>query len=141
MKIHANSHLDHGLTPAHLTWLAAQIGDRTEPFAETFALLPELPSLTNALYGPAAGDAPVVEDEVFYGRRGDRCYRSRLVRRPLRETRLVTVVGGPYDGDPCVLFTAYGGPAAPPELWSLGVERADVPAIESFWRDHAIAAP
>lgn len=140
MLIHSLSHLDHGLTPAHLAWIAEQIGERDEPFVETFTLPPDLPSLASALYGPTMGDAPIDDHEVTWAARGDRRYKSRLVARPARETRDVTVVGGPYEGAPCVLFTAYGGPAAPRELWAPGIERDELPALQAFWSQHALAA-
>ena len=54
----------------------------------------------------------------------------------------MTVVAGPHDGHPCVLYTAYGGPIAPREPWdpaltdTLGI---DLAASLTFWREHALS--
>lgn len=114
MKIIADSHLDHGLTLAHLAWLARIGAPGGAVTVMTLTLPDELPALTCALYGPAMGDAPVTEG-IILSMRGDRQWWSRLVPLPARETRLVTIVTGPHDDEPCVLYTAYGGPAAPRE--------------------------
>jgi hypothetical protein len=77
----------------------------------------------------------VPEDSVTYVARGERTWKSRTVTldKP-RSSRLVTVIAGPHDGEPCVLFTAYGGPTAPrepadirQELEKLEGERRELP--------------
>lgn len=139
MQILEVTHLDHGLMPAHINFLQGKFADRTSFFVETVELPAELPDLSCGLYGPLMGDAPVLERDVFYKRRGIREYNSRLVNRPMRPTRLMTVVAGPHDGI-MTLYTAYGGPKAPREVYSPGLTRADVVESEAFWSEHAISA-
>jgi hypothetical protein len=52
--------------------------------------------VTNELYGPSAGDAPVLDTEIVWGKRGDRGWPSRLVMKPKRPTRFVRVIGAPH---------------------------------------------
>lgn len=139
MQIHTVSHIDHWLTPDHLNFILSHFADRTEFFVETVELPPDLSALPCGLHGPVIGDAPVVESEVTYGKRGDRSYNSRLVDRPARPSRLMTVVAGFYEGA-MVLYTAYGGPAAPREVMSPGLTRSDVVESESFWSQHALSS-
>lgn len=139
MKLCDSSHLDHGLTLAHVVWLLARFADRDGFFIETVELPPELPSLSCGLHGPIVGDAPVAETEVVYARRGNRRYASRMVDRPARLTRSMTVVAGPHGNDRCVLFTAYGGPKAPRETLSPGLEPSEVAESETFWAEHALS--
>lgn len=132
------SHLDHGLAIDQLAEALAFV--ELGPYPVTVATV-ELPEAAGtvpcALYGPSMGDESVPESEVHYARRGDRAGESRLVRRPVRQTRLVTVVVGPHQGRERVLYTAYGGPSAPREPWELsGDDKAESLA---FWRDHALA--
>lgn len=88
-----------------------------------------------ALYGPAMGDAPVEESEVFYQARPGRAWKSRLVDRPVRPYDKVTLVVGPFKGGRAVLYTAYAGPAAPREV---NDPRADKDST-AFWAEHALA--
>jgi hypothetical protein len=110
------------------------------------------------------GDPPVTEDEVVYTERGTRHWPSRLVERPARPTRLITVIAGPHEescptcrgnssgpgstcpGDhcaggrrrhACVLYTAFGGPPAPQEPGDPGCK--DPAESAAFWHDHALA--
>ena len=142
MKIDPVSHLDHGLTPAHLEWLLALFHDRRSFFLETIPIPPELPPVTCALYGPVTGDEPVGEGEVRYVVRGTRSCASRILlaeTMPSRETRLLTVIAGPSSDAPCILYTAYGGPAAPREPGDLTLSSWE--AIEesrAFWAVHAL---
>ena len=134
------SHLDHDLTAAHVAWLTSHFADRTGFFLETVELPAELPPLSCALHGPLVGDPPVPESEVTYRRRGDRPGPSRLCTRPSRPTRLLTVIAGPEGDDPCVLYTAHGGPAAPREPFDPGLEAGEVlEASAAFWAAHALS--
>lgn len=162
MKIHADSHLDHGLTSQHRAFLLERFSDRVGFFVETVPLPTELGELPMALYGPTVGDPPIAEDEVVLLERGNRGYKSRCVRRPARKSRSITVIAGPHDGLDCVLYTAFGGPPTPKEVGEL--EQAwedlaarnprdaglckDMDAIKeklaesrAFWKAHALAAP
>lgn len=131
LTIAADSHLDHGLRAEHLRWLLERFRDREAFFVETVELPAELPPLSSALYGPTMSDAPVLDTEVVLEARGGRSWPSRLVDRPQRPTRLLTVVAGPHEGLACVLYTSYGGPAAPREPGDPALAAASVEAQES----------
>jgi hypothetical protein len=140
VTIHPNSHMDHGLTESHVKWLLERFADKTGFFIETVELPDALPSLLSGIHGPAAGDAPVPEDEVHYSRRGDRAGASRLCHRAPRATRLMTVIAGPRGAEPCSLYTAFGGGLAPREPWDASL-RTDAEKSESaaFWSVHALS--
>lgn len=137
MTIHPDlSHLDHGLTEAHINWLLAQCAGREGFFIETFTLPDGLPDLQCGLYGPLMGDAPVEERLVRYAYRGGRTWASRLVDRPMRPTRLLTVIAGPHVPYPTLLYTAFGGPLAPQEVGDANCK--DIDASLDFWAQHAL---
>lgn len=139
MQIHPESHVDH--VPARIIdFILKRFQDRTKFFIDTLTLPEELPELECALYGPAMGDKPVPEADVTYSTRPGRQTRSRLIDRPTRKTRICTVIAGPYSGMECVLFTVYGGPAAPREPDDPGINtEAEREASSSFWKAHALA--
>ena len=137
MQLHKESHVDHGLSQAQLKYILERFADREAFFIETIELPDTLGTVPSAIYGPIVGDAPVVESEVRYARRGSRKWTSRLCTRPVRQSRLVTVIAGPHDDKPCVLYTAFGGPCAPQEPGDPGCK--DVIASEKFWSEHALA--
>lgn len=112
---HADSHLDHALTEAQIDHLFAAFADRGEFFIAELELPVELGTVPCGLHGPKMGDPPVPDHEVTRERRGERAWSSRLVERPVRQVRTVTVIAGPHAGEACVLFTAFGGPLAPQE--------------------------
>ena len=141
MKITDDAHLDHNLSPAHLAWLLARFADRATFFIETVELPEALGDLESAIYGPAAGDAPVPEADVTYTPRGDRAYVSRLIDAPTRPSRLITVIAGPHKGDACILYTAFGGPASPKEPGDETLDDAGRAESEAFWAEHALAPP
>lgn len=138
MKLHKDSHLDHGLTDRQLALVLERYGDHQGVFAVTFELPEGYGDLPCDLRGPALGDAPIPESEVVYRRRSDRAWPSRVLEVAYpRRTRLVTVIAGPHDGEPCVLYTCYGGPQAPQEPGDPGCR--DLEASRRFWAEHAIA--
>ena len=149
MKLHAKSHVDHGLSPAQIDYLLERFKDRAEFFIETIDLPPELGKVRCDLFGPLVGDEPIPESEVFYARRGTREWSSRLMEVAYpRTTSKVTVIAGPLDereldcGDQvhaCVLYTAYGGPNAPQEPGDPKCK--DPAASRDFWAKHAIGVP
>jgi len=134
---HPDSHVDHDLTEAQLRYLVDHFADRDGFFVETITLPQDLGTVPCGLYGPSAGDPVIHEESVTYARRGDRTWESRLVALPARQQREVTVVAGPHDGHACVLYTAFGGPAAPQEPGDPGCK--DLGASTAFWREHALA--
>lgn len=73
------------------------------------------------LVGPATGEPAVPEIAVRYVVRGDRKCASRVLTGQPVQVHTVTVIAGPAgkedglpEAHPCVLYTAYGGPQAPP---------------------------
>lgn len=131
MKLHADSHLDHGLTARQLAHILLRFADRDAFFIETIELPEELGTVPCALYGPIMGDDPITDHRVVMAPRGTRAWPSRMLSHSSiyqpRPTRLLTVIGGPSDGDPCVLYTAFGGPQAPQEPGDI---RRQIEALE-----------
>src|SRR5262245_56911473 len=111
--VHPDSHVDH-VDPKIITLALDHYRDRDGFFAETIEL-PAGMTLQCGLYGPVMGDPPVPETEVRYEVRNGRAWSSRLVSRPPRLTRTLTVIAGPYEQHNCVLYTLFGGPLAPKE--------------------------
>lgn len=97
MKKHPESHMDRGFTEAQWAFIFQKYADKTAFFIDTFELAEDLGTVTNELYGPSAGDEPVLEDHVFYAKRGTRACDSRLTMRPKRPTRFVRVIAGPHE--------------------------------------------
>jgi hypothetical protein len=140
MIITDDSHLDHGLTQDQVAYILDRFGDREGFFIESFTLPEELGTVQSALYGPAAGDEPIREEDVFYKTRGGRSGMSRMIDAAPREQRRVTVIAGPHEGA-TILYTAYGGPLAPREPFDV-LNEPDTVQRESnmFWVQHALSA-
>lgn len=96
---HKDSHMDHGFTQAQWDYIFETFASRDAFFIETIELPEHLSSVLDGLYGPCAGDPPVLEADVYYAPRGDRAWPSRLVRQPKRPTRFVRVIAGPHADD------------------------------------------
>lgn len=153
MKIHKDSHLDHGISDAVLGNLLQRFEGRKGFFIATVELPADFGSVPCSLFGPEMGDEPVPESEVVYRKRGDRKWTSRIIEvaHP-RTSRKVTVIAGPHDGEDCVLYTVYGGPQAPQEPGDLaaqieaaqlaGKSAADLEerlhTSKKFWSKHAL---
>lgn len=135
MKITGDSHLDHALTPAQIDYIRRRFSNRGAFFIETLTLPSRLGTVPCGLHGPLMGDAPVVDAHME--RRGGRAWDSRVCDRSPRATRKVTVIAGPHNGEPCILYTAFGGPLAPQE--SDDPSCKDVAASEHFWSQHALS--
>lgn len=149
----AGSHTDHGLLPQHWGWIMDVAGEHRAhcekagtpltPLIRTVELPGSTPDVDNALYGPACGDAPVTDAEVTLERRGDRPWADRLVARPKRPSRLLTIIAVPEfrdvpeKGKRLVCFTAYGGPQAPQHPDDPG--NRDPEGARKFWAEHALA--
>lgn len=119
-------------------WIERQFGDRQAFFIETVELPSHLGAIWCELHGPIVGEPPVTEDEVIYEARPGRAYVSRICRRaPFRQS-LLTVIAGPHKGEPCVLYTAFGGPASPREVSDPTLPEADRAASVAFWAVHAL---
>jgi len=151
------AHIDHGLSADHLAWLISQCEAHWEEWGlgegvvvRTLEPPRHLSALECALWGPAMGDPPVGDHAVRMERRPGREWPSRRLIGPrlepvpasagVRMTRRVTVVIGPYVGHPAVLYTAYGGPAAPrePDDPSLEGDPGALAEAQAFWSEHAL---
>lgn len=139
------SHVDH-VSPEVLTYIQQRFAGRTGYFIETVELPETLGTLPCALWGPLCGDPPIPEEAVCYAHRPGRRYASRLVQRSPRPSRFVTVIAGPstdrVTGEvvrDCVLYTCFGGLAAPKERNDPRVEDAERDRVISFWAEHALA--
>jgi hypothetical protein len=97
MKRHAESHLDHGLTTAQVEFLMETFAARDSFFIETVELPEALGTVPCGLHGPITGDAPIAEADVTYAKRGTRAWKSRLIDRPAKPSRSVTVIAGPHE--------------------------------------------
>lgn len=139
MKITKNSHLDHSLSPAHVELLLKHFG-HIEHFAiQTIDIPLDLPELPCSLRGPACGDPTIHESEVVYEVRGDRAGKSRIsVNHLPKPSRRLTAIMGMHEGE-CILFTAYGGPAAPREPWDPSLDEEGREESKAFWLSHALA--
>jgi hypothetical protein len=147
--IHPDSHLDHDLSVDHVAWLLqvcrhgvpAELGE-AGILISTLRMPASLPLLPCGLYGPRMGDDPIADDDprgVVMKCRFPRPYPSRLIAAPYRLSELLTVVAGEHDGHACVLFTAYGGPAAPREPGDETiVSDLERETSEAFWAEHAL---
>lgn len=138
LTIHEESHLDHGLKQEQIDWLLDRFKDKNEFFIETVTLPEELGNVPCGLYGPAMGDTPIHASEVDYKIRGDRTYPSRIIEAPLRLVRNVTVIAGPHEDEPCIIYTAFGGPLAPKEPGDPRLEDHERAESEKFWSEHAL---
>lgn len=160
MQLHPASHLDHHLNDDQTVYIMQKFVNKHEFFIETIELPPEFGQVPCALYGPIAGDSPITSN-VTYRRRGDRDWDSRiLIGVAPRLTNKVTVIGGPHEEKctacreevrtllcrcnglkrvkyACILYTCYGGPAAPQEPGD--PQCKDKAASEKFWSEHALA--
>jgi hypothetical protein len=140
LNITADTHLDHALVTAHLRFILDRFRDREAFFIETLELPAELPDLRCALYGPRMGDAPMLDEHTTLQAREGRPNVSRLTSLPPRSTRLLTVVAGPHAGFPCMLYTAFGGPATPREPGDPSLtDPAQAAEAQAFWAQHALA--
>lgn len=135
LEIVPESHLDHGLSEQQIEHIKEQFSDCEQFVLKTIEIPGSVPC---GLYGPEMGDAPITDDEAYYEVRGDREWESRLIDKPMRSSNKVTVIAGPHGDKPCVLYTAYGGPAAPQEPGDPNAR--DKGASESFWSAHALAS-
>jgi hypothetical protein len=135
------AHDDHDLTKKQWNFIQSHqtiLNLKEGTFIKTVIKLPEdLGTVPCALYGPECGDAPMIEQVVYYFYRGARRGPSRQVHRSTRPARNIVVIG--IRGGIC--FTAYGTRAlcpSPREPWDArdGEEYMD---CREFWDVHALA--
>lgn len=137
VHIHAESHLDHGISKAQMNWVLEQFKDRDSFFAETVTLPEELGTVPCSLHGPDVGEQAVPESKVHYAHRGQRPQLSRMTNWAPCQVRQVSVIAGAHDGRPCVLFTAFGGPIAPFEVGDPNCKDEEQSRV--FWSQHALS--
>lgn len=134
-----DSHTDH-VSKEIVDYVLGLFKAKQSFFIETIELPDGLGLVECGLYGPAAGDLAVWEMHVWHAKRPGRSWMSRLINKPPRQTKVLTVVAGPYGGHPCVLYTVYGGPVAPRELDDPSLTNiAEYEAAKAFWAEHALS--
>jgi hypothetical protein len=93
------------------------------------------------------GDVGIAQ-ESYMGKRGERETLSRLVNRPSRPSRDVTIIGIVADKTKegvalehpqMIVFTMFGGPCAPKEPGDPSLKPEEVEASLAFWAEHALA--
>lgn len=147
LLIHAASHLDHinhlppqdmglVLAQAFLAWEDQQDLSPTGPWSIQF----EVPFELNCdLVGPKLGQDPIPESEVSYKIRNGRKCASRCVSRQPSKTKKVTMIVGPHDDHPFVVYTIFAGPSAPREPGDPSIESwKEIQESRDFWADHAL---
>lgn len=139
MKIVKCFHADHGVTETTQAWAVEQIAPKGF-FLATLELPQGHADLTNNLYGPVSGDAPVKGEVLVRDVHDEWRGATPFVNLPPRPTRLLTVIGMEEGGN-VTLFTAYGGPAAEriPSDPSLADDPEGRAAAEKFWAQHALS--
>jgi len=144
LKLRTDGHYDgHQITQAHLDWLGQQPEVVAATGPVTLTMPDHLPTLPNALIGPASGDLPVSNDhpKVYNGNRGGgRSHDSKMMPRNLRQTNAITAITRPdkETGKP-FLITAFGGVLAPQEPGDPNLRPENKEASIKFWAEHALA--
>ena len=138
LKITADSHVDHSLTPSQIEHLLSLFKDTNGFQIATVTLPVGLGTVPCGLYGPTMGDTAIPDMDTRMEARGERAYTSRVIVAPMRPVRFVTVIMGPHESEPCILYTAFGGPLAPkePNDPTLTDDKRDESI--AFWSEHAL---
>lgn len=133
-------HADHGIGDEQkqhiINVIASAVAPNSGFFIKEFTLPDFMAPIPNALYGPAAGDAPVQESEVHYARRGNRTVEDRMVSSPVRPVRYGQAIGM-WTGDVLKFFTIYGGPLAP--MHPDDPNNRDPEGARAWWSQHALS--
>ena len=147
IALFSGSHLDHGLLAEHWAFVQEIAREHLRerglvPLIGTFHMPPDMTPLPNGLYGPASGDHPIDDEDVFYMSRGGRPWKDRLISAPKRPSHLMTVIAVPEfrpdrPQDGLVAFTACGGPMAPQNPDD--PDNKDPEGARAFWEEHALA--
>lgn len=93
------------------------------------------------LFGPKMGDDPFSDEDCMLVTLGGNVHKSRVLRVPVvaRQTSKLTVVGGPWKGEPCVLYDIYPGVFRPKEVDAFAVpEGREYEFSVDFWSTHAL---
>lgn len=151
IKLHEDSHVDHAVPNPVLDYVLRQFEDRTTFFIETITY-PEKGTWSSPrtegrwvpwdfATTPCALHIDVPEDEVHYAKRGDREYESRMCKRSPRMVREITIIAGPHPDDSdvgMILYTMYGGPAAPKEPGDPRLTDEEREESVAFWSKAAL---
>jgi len=140
-------HADHGINDAQKEYIFSSIEDMVDDdgffIREIFMdacdhvdgkYVPENTLVPCGLYGPAMGDAPVVEAEMV--QRSEDRPADRMIKAPFRQVGYVQAIGI-KEGNEFKLFTVYGGPLAPQNPADPNCQ--DIEASTKFWSEHALA--
>jgi len=130
-------HADHGISEDTIRWAVETISP-SGFFLRTLTLPAGYKDVMNALYGPASGDEPIKESAVHYAKRSPDRPPSRMIAKPSRPTRKITIIGM-AEGGKVTVFTCYGGPAAEREPADPTLSDAERSAATAFWAEHALA--
>jgi len=132
-------HDDHDKTEAQTKYLSESVRKECVPgfFIHTTTLPGSLGTLENGLYGPSVGDKAVSDDEVTMVTRGDRPWADRMVKRPMRQSNIITGIGILAEDKSIRYFTVHGGPCAPQN--PSDPNNKDVEGAKKFWAEHALA--
>ena len=125
-------HADHALLEEHAAIARQVCAAHADFFAVTVDIDTPLPC---ALYGPLMGDPPVSDWDVYYAPRGNRSGASRMIAKPWRLTKRMTVIG--IGGER--ILTAYGGEMAPREPFDPSMSDEEHAESCNFWSQHALA--
>jgi len=149
LTIHTDTHLDHFAAEERprILELAQEHFEAWQRTPRTFTPFPPLiltftspKAYACQLRGPTVGDQAVPNENAFYFVRGGRPYASRMTTLGPTTTHLVTMVIGPHDGQPHVLYTVYPGPAAPREPGDPSIATwEELVASRDFWAKHALS--
>lgn len=133
-------HADHGVSSDLMTW-AVNTVKPTGFFATTLTIPAEEPDLTNNLYGPASGDAPIKGQVIVRDVNDVSRGATPFVDAPPRPTRLLTIIGMVGEDNTVSIFTAYGGPLAErvPSDPSLREDPVGREIATKFWEEHALS--
>jgi hypothetical protein len=106
----------------------------------TVELPEELGTVPCNLYGPSVGDPPTNDgDWISWRIRKPRGYVSRTIQgKRVKQTRLITLIVGPYEGSPHILYEMFGGPLAPKELLDPSLTKEEFEEAKAFWSVHAL---
>ena len=136
------AHDDHPITDQQMEWIQTHPDLLAEPngtfLIKVLTMPEELGTIPSGLYGPAAGDGPIMEEDVVYEERGDRKGSSRKVNMPNRPARNICVIGRKG----IVAFTIYGTQSSEPSpkepFDSFANEEERQKSID-FWSRHALS--
>ena len=136
-------HDDHFLNQEQKDYVHRQVQANNPQDGAVFTyeiVLPErlCSGLVTAMYGTEEGDNPIMENEVFYAKRGDREWQDRMINKPMRPTNRVQAIGVVIEEENKILyFTIYGGAYAPQN--PADPKNRDPEGAKAFWKTHALS--